>query len=108
MAGSRELGTADIARRHGVDRKSAWRWLRALHEKYGDRVVTRRGRRGVYVTTEAAMAGVAPLAPSTEKDERRFRELEERIADAEKRADRAAADLSLVRRQVEQLAFGYQ
>ena len=44
------------------------------------------------MTTDAAMAGVAPLAPSTEKEDRRVRELEERLADAEKRADKMALE----------------
>lgn len=35
-------------------------------------------------------SGRLPLAANDEKDERRFRELEERLADAEKRADKMA------------------
>ena len=48
------------------------------------------------------MAGVAPLAPSTEKEDRRVRELEERLADAEKRADKLAWRVAALERAVTQ------
>lgn len=100
-----ELKVADVAARHGVDRKTAYRWLVEIEAKYGPRVVARRGRRGVLVTTEDAFASVAPLVAGKAKDERRLRELEERIEDAEKRADKAAERLSAVERQVRQLTL---
>jgi hypothetical protein len=83
----RELRTADIARRHGVDRKTAYRWLLQIEKQYGSRVVARRGRRGVLVTTEEAFASVAPLVASREREDRRLRELEERVAELEQRLD---------------------
>lgn len=103
-----ELKAADIAARHGVDRKTAYRWMVELEGKYGAKVIGRRGRRGVLFTTEDAFAAVAPLCASKAKEDRRIRELEQRMADAETRADRAAAALSAVKRQVQQLAFAYR
>lgn len=100
-----ELKVADVAERHGVDRKTAYRWLVEIEAKYGSRVVARRGRRGVLVTTEDAFSAVAPLAASKAKDDRRFKDLVERVADAEKRADKAADRLSTLEIQVKQLAF---
>ena len=102
-----ELKVADVAERHGVDRKTAYRWLCEIEQKFGARVVTRRGKRGVLVTTEDAFAAVAPLCASKAKDDRRFKELEERVTDAEVRADKTAAELSAVKRQVGQLAFSF-
>jgi hypothetical protein len=102
-----ELKVVDVAERHGVDRKTAYRWFIELERKFGPRVIGRRGRRGVMFTTEDAFASVAPLCASKAKDDRRFRELEERMTDAETRADRAAAELSAVKRQVSQLAFSF-
>lgn len=100
-----ELKAADIAARHNVDRKTAYRWMLELERKYGSRVIARRGKRGVLVTTEDAFAAVAPLAASKAKEDRRIRDLEERMADAERRADKAAAELSAVKRQVQQLSL---
>lgn len=48
------------------------------------------------------MACVAPLAPSTEKEDCRVRELEERLADAEKRADKLAWRVAALERAVTQ------
>lgn len=100
-----ELKAADIAARHDVDRKTAYRWMLELERKYGSRVIARRGKRGVLVTTEDAFAAVAPLAASKAKEDRRIKDLEERMADAERRADKAAAELSAVKRQVQQLSL---
>ena len=103
-----ELKVVDVAERHGVDRKTAYRWLVELERKFGPRVIGRRGRRGVLFTTEDAMASVAPLCASKAKDDRRFQELEDRVTDAETRADKAAAELSAMKRQVAQLAFAWK
>lgn len=100
-----ELKAADIAARHNVDRKTAYRWMLELERKYGSRVIARRGKRGVLVTTEDAFAAVAPLAASKAKEDRRIKDLEERMADAERRADKAAAELAVVKRQVQQLSL---
>lgn len=95
---SRELTSGDVAKRNGIDRKTAYRWLRALHEEYGPSVVSRRGKRGVYVTTEDAFARVAVLTAKKAAEERRMREVEERLADAETRLDKQAAELADFRR----------
>lgn len=84
---SRKLKASDIARRHGVDRETAYLWLEQLEKKYGPSVVGRRGKRGVLFTTEAAMAKVTPVAPVEGRDDRRFAELAERLEEAETRTD---------------------
>lgn len=104
---SGELKAADLARRHGVDRKTAYRWLVQLEAKYGAKVVARRGKRGVLVTTEDAFAEVAPLVAEKARDDRRIRELEERLADAETRADKHARDIADLTRQFRQLSFSW-
>lgn len=93
-----ELKAADIARRHGIDRKTAYRWLVALEREYGSRVVTRRGR--VLVTTEDAFREVAPLAAERSAQDRRFREIEERLDDGDRRVDKLAERMSAVEREV--------
>lgn len=103
-----ELKVCDVAERHGVDRRTAYRWLCELEEKYGSRVIGRRGRRGVLFTTEDAMASVAPLCASKAKDDRRIRDIEERVADIEKRADKTVERVGTVERQVKQLAFAFR
>lgn len=95
---SRELRAADIARSHKIDRKTAYRWLKAIHEQLGPSVVARRGKRGIYVTTEDAFARVAPIVARRTAEERRIRELEERMADAEKRMDGQSVELAEFRR----------
>ena len=97
---SRELGSIDIAERNGIDRRTAYRWLKAIHEEYGPSVVARRGKRGVFVTTEDAFARVAPLVASRAAADRRLREVEERMADTEKRLDRMASEHSELKRQL--------
>lgn len=97
---SRELGSIDIAERNGIDRRTAYRWLKAIHEEYGSSVVARRGKRGVYVTTEDAFARVAPLVARRAVEERRIREVEERVADAEKRLDKVVSEHAELRRQL--------
>lgn len=100
-----ELKAADIAARHGVDRKTAYRWMLELERKFGSRVIARRGKRGVLVTTEDAFAAVAPLAASKAKEDRRIKDLEERIADIECRADKTAERVGAVERAVKQLSL---
>ncbi len=99
---SRELKSADIAALHGIDRRTAYRWLKAIHEAHGPSVVARRGKRGVYVTTQDAFARVAPLIAKKAVEERRVRELEDRVADAEKRIDKQAEELAAFRRSAHQ------
>lgn len=99
---SRELKSIDIAERHGVSRTTAYRWLLEIERQYGARVVTRRGR--VLVTTEDAFAQVAPLVAQRGAEERRFRDLEEGLADANKRADKSAERLSTLEREFRQLS----
>lgn len=95
---SRELKVADIARRHGVDRKTAYRWLVEIEKECGPSVVGRRGKRGVLFTTEDAFAKVAPLVAQRAVEERRVKDLEERMADAETRADKHAMEIIDLRR----------
>ncbi len=102
MAG--ELKVADIARRHGVDRKTAYRWMVEIERTHGARVIGRRGKRGILFTTEDAFAQVAPLVASRAADERRIRELEERVIDAERRADKQAEELSNLSREFRKAA----
>jgi CRP-like cAMP-binding protein len=98
---SRELKAGDIASRNGISRRTASRWLKAIHEdpRYGSRVVARRGNPGVYVTTEDAFAIVAALVAGHSKDARRIADVEERIADQETRMDQMARELGELRRQ---------
>lgn len=86
----RELKAADIAERHNIHRTTAYRWLLQIEKQYGAAVVYRRGRRGVLVTTEDAFAAVAPLVASRSAAEQRIKHLEDRLADAEARADKQA------------------
>lgn len=95
---SRELRAIDIAKANGIDRKTAYRWLKEIHEAYGPGVVARRGKRGIYVTTEDAFAKVAPIVRQKAVEERRVRDLEERVLDAEKRLDKQALELAEFRR----------
>lgn len=97
---SRELGSIEIAERNGIDRRTALRWLKAIHAEYGSSVVARRGKRGVFVTTEDAFARVAPLVAKRAGEERRIRELEERLSDTEKRLDKVVAEQGELRRQL--------
>ena len=97
---ARELKTSDIARLHGVSRRTAYAWLVEIERKYGPSVVCRRGKRGDLVTTTDAFAKVAPLVASSTVDERRIKALEDRMTDAEVRADATAARLSQVERDV--------
>lgn len=97
---SRELGTAEVAERNGIDRRTAYRWLKAIHEEYGSSVVARRGKRGVFVTTEDAFARVAPLVARRAVEERRWREVEERLSDTEKRLDKVVSEHAEMRRQL--------
>lgn len=91
----RELTTGDIARRNGIDRKTAYRWMRAIHEEHGPTVVSRRGKRGVYVTTEDAFTRIAVLGSARDlKNEDRIARLEQRLEEAERRADHLAADIA--------------
>lgn len=93
---SREIGTAEIAARNNINRRTALRWLKAIHAQYGSSVVARRGRR--FVTTEDAFARVAPLVAKHAATERRLRDLEERVGDQETRLDKQAAELADFRR----------
>jgi hypothetical protein len=97
---SRELKAGDIAARNGISRRTASRWLKAIHEdpRYGSKVVARRGNPGVYVTTEDAFAVVAPLVAGHSKDARRIADLEERVEDQDRRIDKMAAEISEFRR----------
>ena len=108
MAGQ-ELRSRDIAARHGISLRTATRWLTALERKYGSRVVGRRGERGILYTTADAFASVTPLAPEEQRENQRIVDLEERMSDAEKRADKQAERMSNVERTTKQLAmrFGY-
>lgn len=96
---SRELTAGDLARRNGIDRKTAWRWMRAVYDEYGPAIVSRRGRRGVYVTTEDAWARVAILVARREAEERRLSDIELRIEIVEQRVDRQSVDVSELYRQ---------
>jgi glutathione S-transferase len=78
---SREIGVTQLAAARGISRWTARRWLQALEAQWGPRVVTRRGRR--MVTTDAALARVAPWAGADAATDRRLRALERRVADAE-------------------------
>lgn len=95
---SRELRSADIAKANGIDRKTAYRWMKEIHEVYGPSVVCRRGKRGIYVTTEDAFAKVAAIVREQAVKERRVRDLEERVEDAEKRLDKQAQEIAEFRR----------
>lgn len=97
---SRELGTAEIARRHGIDRKTAYRWMRAIFEEYGPAVVCRRGKRGVYVTTEDAWRTVAVLVERRAAEEARFEDIELRLQVVEQRQDRTTTDVTELFRRV--------
>lgn len=99
----RELGSTDIAKLQGVSRTTAYRWLVELEKKYGPSVVGRRGKCGDLVTTRSAFEKSAPLAEGNNKLERRFKDLEERLADAETRADKQAETISELRRRVSDL-----
>ncbi len=99
---SRELKSIDIAERHGVSRTTAYRWLLEIEKQYGSRVVTRRGR--VLVTTEDAFAQVAPLVAQRGAEERRFRDLEEEVADAHTRLNKAVEEIGTLRREFQALS----
>lgn len=100
----RELKAADIARRHGVSRVTAYRWLVEIERKYGASVVARRGKRGDLVTTEDAFAKVAPLVAERSLEERRVKELEERVTDAEIRANAQADKILSMSRELAHLS----
>lgn len=85
---SRELKASDIAERRGISRITAYRWLVELEKRYGPSVVGRRGKRGILFTTEEAFAKVAPAVTERYVGERRMQDLEDRMGDAERRADR--------------------
>lgn len=87
---SRLLTAGDVARRFGIHRATAYRLMLDAHQKYGDAVVARRGRR--LLTTEEAFAKVFPDAPLS-RDERRLASLERRADEAERRADALAREL---------------
>lgn len=95
---SRELRTIDVAKANQIDRKTAYRWLKEIHEAYGPSVVSRRGKRGIFVTTEEGFSRVAALVRQKAIAERRVRDLEERMEDAEKRLDKQAAELAEFKR----------
>ena len=96
-----ELKASDIARRHGIDRKTAYRWLVALEKKHGSEIVTRRGR--VLVTSDAAFAKVAPLVADNRAELHWRKEMLERIEDAERRTDKTAERLGALEREVQAL-----
>lgn len=104
----RELSVSDIAKMRGVSRKTAWRWLCQLEKKYGPSVIGRRGKKGVLFTTRSAMEKIAPLAKNDEGFERRCKDLEERLDDAERRADKQAEVISELTRQLESLRRALQ
>jgi len=96
MAG--ELKVADIARRHGVDRSTAYRWMIEIEKRHGPTVIGRRGKRGVLFTTEDAFATVAPLVADRSYMERMVKELTERLDDTDRRTDKLAAEVAEFRR----------
>ncbi len=101
---SRELKVSDLAKRHGVNRKTAYRWLVEIERKYGASVVGRRGKRGDLFTTEDAFAQVAPLVASRSAEDKRLRDMEERIDDVEKRTDKQSEAIADLRREFQALA----
>lgn len=104
---SRELKVADIARRNGVSRVTAYRWLLEIEKKYGPGVVGRRGKRGDLFTTEDAFAKVAPLVAERSSEDRRIRELEERMLDSEVRADQQAEKILGMSRELASLSAAW-
>jgi len=100
---ARELSVADIARRHDVDRKTAYRWLVEIEKKYGPSVVGRRGKRGVLFTTEDAFARVAPLVASRSREDQRISRLEDWQVDELHRADMVIGRLTAMEREIARL-----
>lgn len=99
---ARELKVSDVARRHGVSRRTAYRWFVEIEKRFGPTVVGRRGR--VLITTEDAFAAVVPLVAGKSEEERRVVELEERMADMEKRADKSAERVGALEREFQKAA----
>lgn len=86
----RFLTAGDVARRFGIHRSTAYRLMLYAHQKYGDAVVARRGRR--LITSEAALAKMLPAAPPS-RDERRLASLEQRADESDRRVDALAQEI---------------
>lgn len=91
---SRELTTGDLATRHNVDRKTAYRWMKAVHAEFGPTVVSRRGKRGIFVTTEDAWQRVQVLVKLRQAEEQWKQDVELRLQILEERQDRASVDVT--------------
>lgn len=68
--------------------------MRAVYLEYGPTVVSRRGKRGCYVTTEDAWARVAVLVAQRAAEERWKQDVELRLQILEERIDRQSIDLT--------------
>jgi transposase-like protein len=100
VKGRGEVKTTTIARRHGVSRQTAYRWLRDLEKAHGPAIVARRGKRGVFVTTEDAFSKAAPIVEDHSEEDRRYTEIFERINDLETRCDKLASRVSELERKL--------
>ena len=94
--GPRELGVGEVARRKGIHRETARRWLKDLELRYGTAIVYRRC--GRLYTTDVALMKVSPPNPDP-RLAREVAELRKRVAELEKRDDAHARELLEFRRQ---------
>lgn len=98
MSAGDVMGSAEIAKAFGCSIWTARRWLLEMERKHGSTVVGRRGR--ALFTTRLAFEQIAPRALGERKQ---IAELQQRAADAEKRADKMASDLSSVKKDLTKL-----
>lgn len=99
---SRELSVGEVARARGLHRSTVYRWFVELERVHGARVIGRRGRK--LFTTDDALEEVAPACKTRDREERRLRDLEARVADVEVRADKHAEQIGDLSREFRKLA----
>ena len=93
------LTPADIARLRGWNRVRAWRWLKSLHDKYGDEIVLRRDRQYTIGKRQFADVMWTRQSPVDPRIQRQLREMADQIREQDRRLDvhaRALAKLHLL------------
>lgn len=98
MRDLKEITAADIVEQYNWTRWKAWRFLRDLEEKHGDKVVKRRGR-VLYTTAEALkLVGHEWTAPTDPRVLRQLEALKAEVAEANGRLNGFFHEFSEFRR----------